>query len=156
MFGIFVNLLSIFVSGIALGYWLAPFWFKYVELIGIATLIGHTILIIKDDKTLGSQLNTNLFFIGGVFILCSMEAASSVGFNHIIGWLLFMFFYPILTITADKLSNSLNKFQLGFLLYAVIGVSIGTGYLARIYFNLENIIFTDNQFVTHNYYRFIK
>ena len=50
MFGIFANLLSTLVSGVALGYWLAPFWFKYVELIGIAALILLLALSAKDTS----------------------------------------------------------------------------------------------------------
>lgn len=159
MFGICWNLLLNLALSIALGIWLTPSWFKYVELIGVAALIGHTILSIQNHQDKNKfliNLETNLFFIGCGLILCLMKAASSIGFNMIIGCLILMFFYPTLSATAEKFSDSLNRFQLGCLLYVVTEVSIGIGYLCSIYFNFRNIVFTDNSFLTHNYYYFIK
>lgn len=148
MFGIFLNLLSTLVCGIALGYWLAPFQFKYIELIGIAVLIFLLALSAKElrepqenqehqEGSWLSQLRKNLFFIGMGLTIFSTFAGSPDGYHIFIRWLMVICLWTTLSRFALKLSSFLNKFQLGFLLYAVARVSIGLGYLGSIYFNFE-------------------
>ena len=149
MFGIFGNLLSTLVCGIALGYWLAPFWFKYIELIGIAVLIFLLALSAKelqepqqnqenqDQKSWLSKLKENLFFTGMGLTMLSTFAGSSDGYHIFIRWLMVVCLWTTLSRAALKLSSFFNKFQLGFLLYAVAGISIGLGYLGSIYFDFE-------------------
>ncbi len=149
MFGILVNLLLTLASGVALGYWLAPFWFKYMELIGIAILILLLALSAKelqeplqnrdnqDQENWLSKLKGNLFFTGMGLTLLSTFAGNSDGYDIFIRWLMVVCLWSTLSKFALKLSSFVNKFQLGFLLYVIAGVSIGLGYLLSIYFDFE-------------------
>lgn len=149
MFGILVNLLLTLASDVALGYWLAPFWFKYMELIGIAILILLLALSAKelqeplqnrdnqDQENWLSKLKGNLFFTGMGLTLLSTFAGNSDRYDIFIRWLMVVCLWSTLSKFAIKLSSFVNKFQLGFLLYVIAGVSIGLGYLLSIYFDFE-------------------
>jgi len=129
------GLLLIPICGVALGYWLAPSWFGLVELIGIAILIGALVIPIQDRVTWLSQLRMSLFWIGSGLTLLSILAASSVGFNVFVGWLMFVCLWTTLSGASRELSGSFNRVLLGLLLYAAAGLGLGLGYLGSIYFN---------------------
>ena len=84
-----------------------------------------------------SKLKGNLFFTGMGLTFFSTFAGSSDGYHIFIKWLMVVCLWTTLSRTALKLSSFLNKFQLGFLLYAVAGISISLVYLGSIYFNFD-------------------
>ena len=80
MYSIFWKLILNIALGIALGYRLSPYWFKYTELVGIVALIGHSVLFVQKHEyknELTMKLETNLFLIGCGLVLPSITAPNS-------------------------------------------------------------------------------
>ena len=136
MLGIFWNLLLYISLGVSLGYWLNPLWLKYIELFAIIALIGQSILSVQKhqvENRFSIKLEKILYLIGCGLILCSIKVASDNSFYTIIGWLIFISFYQSLSKIAANFSEYFNKYQLGFLLCLITGISFGFGYLANVY-----------------------